>query len=44
MTNIHSIEPSRPKDNGKMTINKNKTITKDRGGSETNGMNNKIIK
>jgi len=34
MTNVCSIEPLRPKDNGQMTINKNKTITKDRGGSE----------
>ena len=34
MTNVRSIEPSRPKDNGQMTIDKNKTITKDRGGSE----------
>jgi len=36
MTNVCSIEPSRPKDDGQMTIDKNKTITKDRGGSETN--------
>ena len=35
MTNAYSIDPLRPKDNGQMTINENRTIIKERGGSGT---------